>query len=108
MKTILEPTRILLHLGFLWDTMGKTIALPEDKTTQVEAWAQKLLAVDTTTQENLECFVGTLISTTPAVWQGPLHYRALQMALNISLKQGRNHKEIFRMSHPFIIRDLQW
>ena len=25
-KTILEPTRILLHLSFLWDTMGKTIA----------------------------------------------------------------------------------
>ena len=65
--------------------MGKTIALPEDKTTRVEAGAQKLLTVDTTTQENLECFVGTLISTTPAVWQGPLHYRALQTALIISL-----------------------
>ena len=26
MKTILEPTRILLHFSFLWDTMGKTIA----------------------------------------------------------------------------------
>lgn len=48
-KKILEPTQILLHLGFLWDTMGKTIALPEDKTTQVEGWALKLRAVDFTT-----------------------------------------------------------
>ena len=94
----MESTGIPLHLGFLWDTLEKTIALPEDKTTQVEALAQKLLAVDTTiqenlecfvvtlisttpvdttTQQNLECFVGTLISFTPVVWQDPLHYRAL-------------------------------
>ena len=85
---------------------GKTIALPEDKTTRVEAWAQKLLKVDTTIQENLECFVGTLISTTPAVEQGSLHYRALQTALNISLKQGMNSKKSVRISHPHIMRDL--
>ena len=72
-KTILDPTRIPLHLGFLWDTLKKTIALPEDKTTQVEAWAKKILTVNKTTQENLECFVGTLISTTPAVWKASLH-----------------------------------
>ena len=24
-----------------------------------------------------ECFVGTFISTTPAVWKAPLHFRAL-------------------------------
>ena len=64
-----------------------TIALPEDKTTRVEAWAKKLLTVKRTIQEDLECFVGTLISTTPAVWKAPLHYRALQRLLNISLKK---------------------
>ena len=37
MKTILEPTGIPLHLGFLWDTLRKSIALPKDKTTRVEA-----------------------------------------------------------------------
>merc|ERR1712082_296533 len=59
-KNILEPTGILLHLGFLWNTLKKTIALPKDKITWVEAWAKKLLAVNKTTQENLECFVGAL------------------------------------------------
>ena len=48
-KTILEPTGIPLHLGFLWDTLRKTIALPKDKTTQLEAWAKNLLAVNKTT-----------------------------------------------------------
>ena len=40
-----------------------------------------------TIQENLDCFVGTLISTTPAVWKAPLHYRALQCSLLISFKR---------------------
>ena len=84
-KTILDPTRIPLHLGFLWDTLKKTIALPEDKTTWVEAWAKKLMALNKTTQDDLECLVGTLVSTAPAVWQAPLHYRNLQHALLISL-----------------------
>ena len=73
-KTILEPTQSPIHLGFLWDTVGRTIALPKDKTTRVESWAKKLLANKKTTQEDLECFVGTLISTTPAVWRAPLHF----------------------------------
>ena len=90
-KTILEPTRTPIHLGFFWDTVGKTISLPEDKTPRVESWDKRLLANKKTTQEDLECFVGILVSTQPAVWMAPLHFRALQRSLLISLKRdGRN------------------
>ena len=58
-KMILEPTGIPRFLGFLWDTLRKTITLPKDKTTQVEAWAMKLLAVNQTTKE-LGIFCGIL------------------------------------------------
>ena len=30
-KTILEPTQTPVHLGFLFDSSNKTIAIPEDK-----------------------------------------------------------------------------
>ena len=106
-KTILDPTSIPIHLGFLWDTLRKTVTLPKDKTTRVEAWAKNLMALKKTTQENLECFVGTLVSTVPAVWQGPLHYRNLQRALLISLKQGRNPSKSVRISH-YLVRELNW
>ena len=89
-KIILEPNRTPIYLSFPWDTLRNTIALPKDKTTRVEARAKKLLAVKKTTQENLECFMGTLISTTPAVWKAPLHYRALQRSLIISFRGGRS------------------
>ena len=61
-QTFLDPTWELIHLDFLWDTLEGTAFLPEDKTTQVETLAKKLLVVQLTTQEELECFVGTLIS----------------------------------------------
>ena len=48
-KTILDPTSTPIHLGFLWDTSRKTIALPEDKTTRVEAWVKDLMALNETT-----------------------------------------------------------
>ena len=107
-KTILDPTSIPLHLEFLWDTSNKTVALPEDKTIRVEAWAKDLMALNKTTQGNLECFMGTLVSTVPAVWQGPLHYRNLQCTLLISLKQGRNPSRSVRISHPCVERELDW
>ncbi len=95
------------HLGFLWDTSMKTITLPEDKTTQVKAWAKDLMALNKTTQGNLECFMGTLVRTVPAAWQGLLHYRNFQCELLISLKKGRNHFRSVSISHQ-LVRELNW
>ena len=52
-KTVLEPTQIPLHLGFLWDTVQGTIVLPEEKTSRLVDWTSKLLQVQST---NLEVF----------------------------------------------------
>ena len=105
---MLDPSSTPTHLGFLWDTLRKTVTLPKDKTTRVEAWAKKLLAHNKTTQENLECFVGTHINTTPAVWKAPLHYRALQRSLIISLRGGRSKFKSVRNSHSSVVRELNW
>ena len=63
MNTFIDPTLTPIYLGFLWDTVEGTVALPVDKTTWVVIWAKKLLAVGFTTQEELESFVNTLINT---------------------------------------------
>ena len=73
----------------------------------MEARAKQLMAVKETTQETLECFVGTLVSTVLAVWKGPLHYRGLQHALLISLKKGRDTKRRISISHK-LVRELNW
>ena len=73
----MDPTLIPIHLGFLWDTSEGTVVLPEDKTTQVETWAKKLLVVGSTTQKDFESLVGTLISTHIAVLKTLWHLQHL-------------------------------
>ena len=70
-KTVLEPTQIPLHLGFLWDTVQGTIVLPEEKTYRLVDWTSKILQAMYTTQGELESLVGTMISVTPAVGSLP-------------------------------------
>ena len=102
-KTILDPTQTPIHLGFLWDTMGETITLPEYKTTQVEAWPQKLLAVNFTTQENLECYLGILISRGVPFITGLSKDRSL-----FSSKEEVEMIISVQISHHSIVRELEW
>ena len=73
----MDPTWIPIHPGFLWDTLEGTVALPEDRTTQVETCNEKLLVLESITQEDLEILVGILISTNTTVWKAPLNLRYL-------------------------------
>lgn len=66
MKSFLDTTWTLIHFGFN-RISRKRLSLSEEKTTQLETWAKKLLASRFTTQDELEIFVGAFISTTPAV-----------------------------------------
>ena len=80
----MDPTWIPIYLGFLWDTLEGTVALPEDRTTRVETWNKKLLVLESSTQEDLESLVGTLINTNTTVWKAPLHLRYLHRMLLFS------------------------
>ena len=74
----------------------------------MESWAKKLLANKKTTQEDLECLVGILVSTQPAVWKAPVHFRALQRSLLISLMTfWRDKSRSVFFSHASL-RDLEW
>ena len=84
----MEPTWILIHLGFLLDTSEGTITFLEEKTTQVEEWAIRLLESVSTTQEDLESLVGILISTHIAVWTASLHLMYLNRTLLFFPKVG--------------------
>ena len=39
-KTVLVPTQTPLHLGFLFNSVDKTIAIPEDKITRLVNWVK--------------------------------------------------------------------
>ena len=107
-KTILEPTQTPVHLGFLFDSSNKTIAIPEDKIQRLVIWTKSLLANSVTTQAKLESLVGTMVSVMPACPLAPLYYRALQRVLLKSLRSGRRKSKIVSLSTADVVRDLKW
>ena len=107
-KTILEPTQTPVHLGFLFDSTNKTIAIPEDKIQRLVTWTRSLLKTKETTQSDLESLVGTLVSVMPACPLAPLHYRSLQRVLIKYLRSGRRESKKVSLSTVHVRSDLLW
>ena len=107
-KTVLEPTQTPVHLGFLFDSTNKTIAIPEDKIIKLVTWVKSLLASPVTMQAQLESLVGTLVSVMPACPLAPLHYRALQRVLLRSLRSGRDKSKLVFLHSRAVKIDLRW
>ena len=107
-KTILEPTQTPVHLGFLFDSSNKTIAIPEDKIQRLVTWTRSLLTTKETTQLDLESLMGTLVSVMPACPLAPMHYRSLQRALMKSLRSGRRSSKKVSLSTVHVRSDLLW
>ena len=107
-KTILEPTQTPIHLGFLFNSLNKIIAIPEDKIMRLVTWTKSLLASPVTSQAQLESLVGTMISVMPACPLAPLHYRALQRVLLRSLRSGRMQSKPVSLLSIQVQADLVW
>ena len=107
-KTILEPTQTPVHLGFLFNSLNKTIAIPEDRIVRLVAWTKSLLASPVTSQAQLESLVGTIVSVLPACPVAPLHYRALQRVLLRSLRSGRKQSKQVSLHTTLVKYDLRW
>ena len=79
-KSNIVPSRKLLHLGFIWDSIEMNIALPEDKITKIKNFA-KVMRYKSNDIRSLSSFIGLLVSTKFAFLFAPLHYRRLQFLL---------------------------
>jgi len=54
------------------------ISLPTYKLHSIQKEVSHFLSLERVPFRDLACLIGTLVATKPAVWTGPLHYRALQ------------------------------
>ena len=80
-KSEVEPCRSIQHLGFVWNTMTMTVALPAKKIQDLECRAAKILEQGGCTLRGWQSFLGKLEATRPAVSVAPLHFRFLQALL---------------------------
>ena len=81
-KSLLTPTQSIEFLGFLINSLELRLTLPSEKARKIQQDAVKLLQHQVLTARELAIFIGKITATSRALWQAPLHYRALQRALN--------------------------
>ena len=111
-KSVLTPTKRIIFLGFLIDSVNMTISLPEEKQLAIIQKANSLLGQNLVSIRNLCQFVGMCSATRPALRQAPLFYRKIQLSINKVLsKAGLNKKLCYnqKIRLNFQVRqNLQW
>ena len=81
-KSILIPQQRMELLSFLVNVTISHLVFPTEKLRKVKPLAQRLLCQQTVSVKESARFVGKTSASQRAVWQAPLHYRALQFLIN--------------------------
>ena len=87
-------------LGFLVDATTLHLVFPAEKLRKVQQLAQHLLCQQTVSVRELARFVGKTSASQRAIWQAPLHYRALQFLINSVVPTSPHRRVRMRNSIP--------
>ena len=98
------PHQSIEFLGFLVNLTTMSLALPAQKTKGIRQDAQHLLLQDIVLVREIACFLGKATASSTAVWQAPLHYRALQRMVNSVIPADQYHLD---MTQKYCVR-LSW
>ena len=106
-KSVTVPTQCLKFLGFVMNTQNMTITLPSEKIHSIQKEATHFLPLDTVQVRTFAHFIGTLVTTRPAVPTGPLHYCALQDLKIKTLHRSPSYQAMGQVTKEVQV-DLQW
>ena len=81
-KSLLNPTQVVEFLGFQINSLTMTFNLPSEKGRKIQQEAANLLKSQSISARHLAVFIGKVVAASRAITHAPLHYRALQRALN--------------------------
>jgi len=81
-KSQTVPKQEMEFLGFQVNSASLQLAFPAEKMRKIQQDARALLQRHSVSVRDLARFVGKVTATTRAIWQAPLHYRALQRMIN--------------------------
>ena len=107
-KSVFIPVQKLRFLGFLIDSVNMIVTLPDEKVENVIIECKKVYNKKYVSLRDLAKIIGILVLVFPAVEQGPLHYRTLELQ---KIKGLKTHKGDFnaKVQITDIMKfDLKW
>ena len=106
-KSDLIPSQRVTYLGFEFDSVEMTVSLPMAKVEKIGALVRKVINAGSLSVKDLQCLMGSLESTRPAVRVAPLHYRKTQALLVTATKKKWPMKKVLKISELVKV-ELTW
>ena len=107
-KSQLEPTQVIVFLGFKFDSINMTIEVTQEKKEGIKSCCKNAMENSCITIRELAKIIGKLVATFPAVTFGKMHYRELEKEKIQALKRFKgNFEEKIYLSEK-ARKDLNW
>ena len=108
LKSLFQPTQILIFLRFVLNLVNMTVSLTPEKVNQIKEKCFGLLSNVNMTIHDLEEVIGLLVSSFPGVLQGPLFYRHLENDKTTALRENKGNYYAHMKLSEESQRELQW
>ena len=90
-KSVVRPTQSIQYLGVITATKAMSVTLTQEKKENLKACCSHLLQKQTMKTREVAKVIGLMVSSCPAVKNGPLHYRQLENDKKAALAANRGH-----------------
>ena len=108
-KSVLTPSHSVTFLGFIIDSAKMLVYLPEKKQQCILDICSNLLHKSRCKLQDLASVIGSLISVFPATEFGQMHYRKLEMAKILGLKESfGNFNAFIELTNSMKLQLLWW
>ena len=107
-KSVMQPCKKLIHLGFQIDSDSVNVTLLKEKVMRVISLCKELIDKEQDTIRNVAKVIGTLVACFPAVQLGSLRYRNLEREKDFALKGNRGDFDATMIITDGMRCDLQW
>ena len=107
-KSVFQPSRNIVFLGFQLDTISMRVTFPTTKIEEILYLCSQCKCRNSVFIHVLASLIGKLVTTFPAVRYGPLHYRELEKEKILALRLNRgNFKAVAKLGAKEKL-DLDW
>ena len=107
-KSVTLPTQVIVHLGFVLNSISMTVSLTKDKIDNVTRLGQDIISRRSCSIRVVAQLIGTLVSCSSGVEYGPLYHKRLEIEKIDALKKNQGSFEA-QMQHSELAKsDIRW
>lgn len=106
-KSCFIPSTVVIHLGYILDSVSFTVSLTEEKIQKVINLCTEILRLTSVKVRLVSKLLGQIISSLKAVRFGSLHYRITEKEKSTFLLAGNDYDDFMILS-PASFSEIEW